>query len=55
MWKILYSVKSASDIGTLYQARNFLNARNVPVDPTKDVNVCEEFLTKYDDALLFIK
>lgn len=32
----------------MYQARNFLNARNV----SSDVNACEEFLQKYSEALI---
>ena len=40
------------DIGTIFQARNFLNARAVPKSPMKDVNASEDLLLKYSDALL---
>ena len=40
------------DIGTIFQARNFLNARAVPVSPMKDINVSEDLLLKYSDALV---
>ena len=40
------------DIGTLFQARNFLNSTSVPKSPMKDINACEELLLKFSDALL---
>ena len=40
------------DIGTLFQARNFLNARAVPASPVKDINASEDLLLKYSDALV---
>ena len=40
------------DIGTLFQARNFLNARTVPASPMKDINASEDLLLKYSDALV---
>lgn len=40
------------DIGTLFQARNFLNARTVPASPMKDINACEELILKYSEALI---
>jgi len=49
---LLYNPSSAMDIGTLFQARNFLNARAVPGSPMKDINACEELLFKYADALI---
>jgi len=52
IWHLLYSAASAMDIGTLFQARNFLNARAVPGSPMKNINACEELLFKYADALL---
>lgn len=52
MWSIFYDTKSATDIGTLYQARNFLNARNVTKEPMKCVNASEEMLLKYVEAIL---
>ena len=42
------------DIGTLFQSRNFLNARTVPSTPMKDVNACKDLLLKYTDALLIL-
>ena len=49
---MLYSSKSAQDKGTLYAAKNFLNASNIPVDPMKDVNGATDFLWKYTDAMI---
>ena len=40
------------DIGTLFQARNFLNAKAVPKKPMKDINASEDLLLEYSDALL---
>ena len=40
------------DIGTLFQARNFLNARAVPASPMKDINASEDWFLKYSDALV---
>ena len=40
------------DIGTLFQARNFLNARAVPASPMKDINASEDLFLKYSDALV---
>uniref|UniRef100_A0A7M5VF96 C2H2-type domain-containing protein n=3 Tax=Clytia hemisphaerica TaxID=252671 RepID=A0A7M5VF96_9CNID len=51
VWHFLYDASSSSDVGTLYQARNFLNARNVSKEPMKCVNACEELLNKYTEAL----
>jgi len=52
IWHFLYNPASSSDIGTLFQARNFLNSRSVPKEPMKDVNACEELLLKYSEALI---
>ena len=52
IWKLLYCTKSAGDIGTLYQARNYLNARGVKTDPMKAVNDSQELIEKYSEALL---
>ena len=38
----------------MYQARNFLNARNVTSDPMKNINACEELLFKYSEALVIV-
>ena len=47
----MYNPSSSTDIGTLFQARNFLNARTIPSLPMKDINACEELLMKYCKAL----
>ena len=39
------------DTVTLFQARNFLNAKTVPSSPMKDINACEDLLMKYSEAL----
>ena len=39
------------DTVTLFQARNFLNAKTVPASPMKDINTCEDLLVKYSEAL----
>ena len=39
-------------IGTLFQARNLLNARAVPASPMKDINASEHLLLKYSDVLI---
>ena len=44
-WKLLYTFKSVSDKGTLYQLRNVVNRKNVGEDPTKDMNAQEDFST----------
>ena len=43
IWKLLYTLKSVSDKGTLYQLRNVVNRKNVGEDPTKDMNAHEDF------------
>ena len=43
IWKYFYSLKSASEKGTLYQLRHQLNRSNVVVDPSKDFNACDDF------------
>ena len=52
LWHQFYNTKSSKDIGTLYSARNYLNARNVPADPMKDLNASEELMLKYTDCLV---
>ena len=39
------------DTVTLFQARNFLNAKTVPASPMKDINTCEDLFVKYSEAL----
>ena len=50
--KHLYDVSSASEKGTLYAARNYLNARNVTADPIKNINAAEHLLSQYAIALI---
>ena len=52
VWKHLYDPASSGDKGTLYAARNYLNARNVTVDPIKNVNAAEHLLTQFTIALI---
>ena len=52
VWDVLYDPASSADVGTLFQARNFLNARNVKRDPMKCVNACEDLMMKYSEALI---
>ena len=42
-WKLLYSAKSPSEHGTLYQLRNVINRRNVVKKPIDNFNACDEF------------
>ena len=51
IWHIPYHSSSAVDTVTLFQARNFLNAKTVPASPMKDINTCEDLLVKYSEAL----
>ena len=46
IWHHLYNTSSARDIGTLYQARNAINARNVTKDPHRNYYAASEFLDK---------
>ena len=45
IWKRLYSIKSAVDIGTLYQLRNEVRRTNIYSDPSKNVNASVDFLS----------
>ena len=51
-WKVLYSTKSSKETGTLYAARNTINARNVTDDPSANFYASTELLNKYDSALI---
>ena len=51
IWHIPYHSSSAMDTVTLFQARNFLNAKTAPASPMKDINTCEDLLVKYSEAL----
>ena len=52
MWNTLYDVNSGKDIGTLYAAKNFLNAKNVPLDPMDNVDAAYDFFEQYTEALI---
>ena len=49
---LMMMTRSGADVGMLYEARTFLNARSVPATQMSDVNACEELIFKYTDALL---
>ena len=51
-WKTLYSTKSSKETGTLYAARNAINARNVTDDPSANFYASTELLNKFDAALI---
>ena len=51
VWHFLYHPSSAMDTGTLFQGRDFLNAKTVPASPMKDINACKDLLMKYSEAL----
>ena len=40
----MYSAKSASDKGTLFQLKNVINRTSVPNDPNNNVQSTEDFL-----------
>jgi len=44
MWKHLFSNKSSSERGTLYQLKNLLHQTGVPVDPGDNMKAAEDFL-----------
>ena len=52
IWTLLYSTGSTADIGTLYAARNSINARNVTKDPGDNFYAASALLDKYTKALL---
>jgi hypothetical protein len=52
VWNTLYNVNSGKDIGTLYAAKNFLNAKNVPLDPMDNVDAAYDFFEQYTEALI---
>ena len=54
IWNHLYKTSSARDAGTLYAARNAINARNVSCDPDKNFYASSEFLNKTLDAYLIV-
>ena len=52
IWSILFNPKSAGDKGALYSAKNFLNAKNVPVNPMHDIDATFDFIQQYTEALV---
>lgn len=44
IWKRLFTKKSMSEKGTLYQLRNLLNQTAVPTDPADNMKASEDFL-----------
>ena len=51
-WKLLFRTNSQKDIGTLYAARNSIDARNVTKDPGSNFYGAEELLNKYTTGYL---
>ena len=45
IWKQLFSSRSSMDKGTMFQPKNLINRKNVPNDPTKNMNAAEDFFT----------
>lgn len=52
IWHHLYDTTSCRDKGTIYAARNLLDARNVSNDPHNNFYACSEFLNKVTSAYL---
>ena len=52
MYKPLYERKSPGDIGTIYAAKNFLNAVNSPDAPTNEPDSVMDLMEKYTNALV---
>ena len=52
VWRILFDKNSAGDIGTLYQAKNYLNAVNTPIEPMDNPDAAFDLLESYTDALV---
>ena len=50
MWHYLFDTKSGADVGTLYHARNEINARNVTKDPHDNFFAASDLLQKYGEA-----
>ncbi|XP_071796288.1 uncharacterized protein [Asterias amurensis] len=52
IWKHLYDPSSSAEKGTLYNARNFLEARNVTKDPIRDINAASDLIESYTKSLV---
>ena len=48
----MYDTSSARDVGTIYHARNVIDARNVTKDPKNNYYAASELLDKFLDAYL---
>ena len=48
----MYNTSSAKDVGTIYHARNVIDARNVTKDPKNNYYAASELLDKFLDAYL---
>ena len=44
MWQILHSVKSAKEMGSLYQMHNLINRSSVPKDPGDNMKAAKDFM-----------
>lgn len=47
IWYYLYDTKSGTDVGTMYHARQLLNARNVTHNPHDDFFAASDFVDTY--------
>ena len=52
IWSHLYDTTSSGDKGTLYAARNFLEARKVGSDPMRNINAAADLITQLTIALV---
>ncbi len=52
IWLHLYDTTSSGDKGTLYAARNFLEARKVTSDPMRNINAAADLISQYTVALV---
>ena len=52
IWKVLYSTTSSKDTGTLYAARNKINAKNVSKDPASNYYGSSELVDKFTKAYI---
>ncbi|XP_064386162.1 uncharacterized protein LOC135334762 isoform X4 [Halichondria panicea] len=44
IWGAFYDTKSSGEKGTMYNLRNVIHRTNVPSDPQKNMNSCEDFM-----------
>ncbi|XP_033638557.1 uncharacterized protein LOC117299208 [Asterias rubens] len=52
IWLHLYNTTSSGDKGTLYAARNFLEARRITSDPMRNINAAADLISQYTTALV---